>query len=170
MLFVVMNHTHGKSAPWPWYQIIAFPWCCSQHLADCWQAEGFLYTNVVANFSRWPSRHSRKPERPLETPTAFGPWTKEPYKRSMLWIQDGRDWNPILHKREDWGPRKLEGKWCSTAMHHSFLHLDFFKKEKKRKKNMWQKHGLIASFHSEKAAGFHSCAGTSAPAGCWGEI
>lgn len=41
MLFVVMNHTHRKSAPWPWYQIIVLLWCCSQYLVDLWQAEDF---------------------------------------------------------------------------------------------------------------------------------
>lgn len=45
-------------------------------------------------------------------------------------------------------------------MHHSFLRFALWKKKVR------QKHGLWASFHSEKTTGFHSCAVTSAPAGC----
>ena len=66
MLFVVMNHTHGKSAPWPWYQIITFLWCYSQHLADCWQTEGFLYTNVAAIFLSDPQGIGGSPRDQLK--------------------------------------------------------------------------------------------------------
>lgn len=51
-----------------------------------------------------------------------------------LWIQDGEDINPILHRRDS-GSRRLNGKWCETAMHHSFLHLDL--KLKKSVSDTW---------------------------------
>lgn len=124
MLFVVMNCTHGKSAPW--YQTSAFPWCRSQCAVDCRQAEGFLYIDAAANFLGYPQGIMKSPRDHIKP---FGSQTKKPYKSSIPWKQDGRDRNPIRHWRENWRPNKLEGKWCRTAMHHSFLRFALWKKK-----------------------------------------
>lgn len=136
----IMSRAHGNSAPW--FKIAAFLWCRSQNLADYWQAEQFLY--IDANFLGSLQGLMKNPRDHVKLKLPLRPWTGNPTKSS---VQDGRDRNPILHWRENWRPNKLEGKRCRTAMHHRFLHFV-------RKKKVWQRHGLLASFHSKRPLAF----------------
>lgn len=130
----IMSRAHGNSAPW--FKIAAFLWCCSQNLADYWQAEQFLY--IDANFLgslqglMKNSRDHAKLKLPLR------PWTGNPTK--VQYRMEGTETQYYTGGRTGG-----QTNWKASDAELQCIIDSYTLWEKK----MWQRHGLLASFHSK---------------------